>query len=159
MFACAVIGKRVKILEEEENWQQCIALAGRRLGCDCAASLGFKTGLPMSSSISLGSGEQGQVTGVRLYVDPPGAEGEAAEGPHCVHWAGRPLHHCSHHSGQLPALHWAQPAADSRKLNGRRSAAATTAEPPSRRDVRAEGGRQAPGLNLNVNITHQLLRR
>ena len=59
MFACAVIGKRVKILEEE-NWQQCIALAGRRLGCDCAASLGFKTGLPMSSSISLGSGEQGQ---------------------------------------------------------------------------------------------------
>lgn len=84
----------------------------------------------------MGRARAGAGAGVRLYAGPPAAEGEAAEGPHCVRWAGD---HCSHHSGQLPALHWAQPS-HSRKLNGRRSAAATTAVPPCRRDVRAEGG-------------------
>ena len=133
MFACAVIGKRVKILEEEENWQQCIALAGRRLGCALRSFARFQNWAANVQQHQPRIGRAGAGAGVRLYVDPPGAEGEAAEGPHCVHWARRPLHHCSHHSGQLPALHWAQPAADSRKLNGRRSAAATTAEPPSRR--------------------------
>ena len=39
----------------------------------------------------MGRARAGAGAGVRLYAGPPAAEGEAAEGPHCVRWARSPL--------------------------------------------------------------------